>query len=381
MPASAGPPHLIHAFSTFEVGGQQVRFVTLANHFGRTFRHTLMAMDNCFTCAERLGPNVDFAALPITVAKSAAISLGNLARFRLLLGRLRPNLLLTYNWGAIEWALANRWLPRCRHLHFEDGFGPDESPTRQNRRRVMMRRLALSGRHTRVIVPSRTLHHLATETWQLSAARVIYLPNGIDCTRFGAPPDPALLAKFGLDRPGPVVGTVATLRAEKNIPRLVRAFAALPPDLQARLVVVGAGPERSVIEASAKASGLADRIILTGALDRPEAIVGRFDVFALSSDTEQMPYSVLEGMAAGLPVVAADVGDIKHMVANENAPFLVAPSDEISFTEGICRLLSDHRLREALGARNRARVRETYSLDAMLARYAAVLADGERKPI
>jgi glycosyltransferase involved in cell wall biosynthesis len=238
-----------------------------------------------------------------------------------------------------------------------------------------MRRLALSGAHTRVIVPSRTLHGVATETWRLPAARVIYLPNGIDCTRFGVPPDPALLAKFGLDRPGLVVGTVATLRAEKNIPRLVRAVARLPAELGVRLVVVGDGAERAAIAASGEASGIAERLVLTGAIERPESIVGRFDVFALSSDTEQMPYSVLEAMAARLPLVATDVGDIKFMVAGENAAFMVSPRDEVALTGRLCKLLCDPALRESLGARNRERVRETYSLDTMLARYAAIFAE------
>ena len=61
---------------------------------------------------------------------------------RSVLGRLRPDLLLTYNWGAIEWAIANR-LPRLPHLHMEDGFGPEERD-RQLPRRVLARRLLLT---------------------------------------------------------------------------------------------------------------------------------------------------------------------------------------------------------------------------------------------
>lgn len=362
------PPHLLHAFSTFEVGGQQTRFLTLANGFRGKFRHTVVAMDNRFASAERLDKGLDCTVRDIKVTKTASISLGNLARFRGLLRSLRPDLLLTYNWGAVEWALANRWRPLCRHLHFEDGFGPDESPNRQNWKRVLMRRLALSG-VTRVIVPSRTLYDLATGTWQLSPDRVIHVPNGIDCRRFAQPSDAALAERFGLQRPGLVIGTVAALRAEKNLSRLVRAVAALPREIDYRLVIVGEGPERDAILAAARALGTADRLILTGAIDRPERLLGRFDVFALSSDTEQMPYSVLEAMAAGLPVVATDVGDVRRILSSENAPFVVPREEERSFTKSLLQLLRDGELRGRVGARNQSHARENYGLDLMMVRY------------
>jgi L-malate glycosyltransferase len=372
MPQSPSAPlHLLHVFSTFDVGGQQTRFVTLVNELGRQFRHTVMAMDNRFGCAARLDPTMDWSTETLTVAKTASLSPGNLVRFRRILRRSRPHLLLTYNWGAIEWALANRWFSICRHLHFEDGFGPDESPVRQNPRRVLTRRIALTGK-TQVIVPSRTLQDLATGVWHLGRARVLQVPNGIDCTRFEQPPDPALLEALGLRSEALVVGTVAALRREKNIGRLVRAFARLPRDRPYRLVIVGEGPDRVEIMASAEQLGLADRILLTGAIEKPERLLGRFDVFALSSDTEQMPYSILEAMAAGLPIVTTDVGDVKRMLAPENTPQVVPCADEAGLAAAMLGLLENAETRAMLGARNAERVRASYSLETMLKRYRAL---------
>lgn len=372
MPQNPSAPlHLLHVFSTFDVGGQQTRFVTLVNELGRQFRHTVMAMDNRFGCAERLDPTMDWSTETLTVAKTASLSPGNLVRFRRILRRSRPHLLLTYNWGAIEWALANRWFPICRHLHFEDGFGPDESPVRQNPRRVLTRRIALSGK-TQVIVPSRTLQDLATGVWRLGGERVLQVPNGIDCTRFEQPPDSTLLEALGLRGEELVVGTVAALRREKNIGRLVRAFARLPRDRPYRLVIVGEGPDRAEIMASAEQLGLADRILLTGAIEKPERLLGRFDVFALSSDTEQMPYSILEAMAAGLPIVTTDVGDVKRMLAPENTPQVVPSADEAGLAAAMLDLLENAEVRAMLGARNAERVRAGYSLETMLKRYRAL---------
>jgi len=98
-----------------------------------------------------------------------------------------------------------------------------------------------------------------------------------------------------------------------------------PRDIDARLLIVGEGPERELILACARDRGVAERVILTGAIDQPERLLGRMDVFALSSDTEQMPYSVLEAMAAGLPLVTTDVGDVKRMLAEDNAPLSYRP--------------------------------------------------------
>lgn len=330
MARSAEPGRrLLHVFSTFGIGGYQGRFVSLANALGRKYTHNILAMDGNIAAAEGLRRDVAFTIETIPVRKTAAISLANLLNARRALRRLHPDLLLTYNWGSIEWSLANR--PQlCRHIHFEDGFGPDKSLARQNWRRVLVRRLLLS-RGVQVVVPSATLVALATEVWRLPRAGVLHVPNGIDCERFARPADPALLASFGLTGDDPVIGTVAGLRGEKNVARLIRVFSALPRDLGARLVIVGDGPERATLGELAARSEIGDRIVFTGPLAEPERMLGRFAIFALSSDTEQMPNVILEAMAAGLPIVATDVGDVKRIVAPENAGSIVPLDDEAAF--------------------------------------------------
>ena len=90
-----------------------------------------------------------------------------------------------------------------------------------------------------------------------------------------------------------VIGTVAPLRPEKNIGRLLQAFAALDGTVPTRLVVAGDGTERRILGKLACELGIADRVIFTGQVD-PEEVLGTFDIFVLSSDTEQMPNALLE---------------------------------------------------------------------------------------
>jgi glycosyltransferase involved in cell wall biosynthesis len=142
--------------------------------------------------------------------------------------------------------------------------------------------------------------------------------------------------------------------------------------LDAKLVIIGEGPERAPIEKIAEQLGIRDRVLLTGAMAEPERLLKRFDVFALTSDTEQMPNSVLEAMAAGLPVVSTDVGDVKEMLAPENSDFVYAAADEPRFVDGLRRLLTDRALRCQIGQSNALKVSSTYALESMVSRYDAL---------
>jgi glycosyltransferase involved in cell wall biosynthesis len=340
--------------------------VRIINHFGKRFRHTVIALDNNFAAAGSLGGHVDLALSPVQGLRKGTLRtvLGSVGILR----RLRPDLLITYNWGAIEWAMAHRLWSGSRHIHLEAGFGQAEADC-QIPRRVMFRRWALA-RCALVVVPSRLLEDLARRVWRLPVDRVRYVPNGVDTARFLAP---AAGAAPGLARrPGElIVGTVAPLRPEKNIGRLLRVFATLDASITARLVVAGEGMERPWLERLAGELGIVDRVLFTGQVD-PETVLGAFDLFALSSDTEQMPNSLLEAMAASRAVVAVDVGDVKSIVCADNLDFIVPRDNGAAFAEAMTQLLRDPEKRRALGAKNRERVATAFSQERMFAAYSEI---------
>ncbi|MBL8835189.1 MAG: glycosyltransferase family 4 protein [Alphaproteobacteria bacterium] len=355
---------ILHVFPSFEIGGAQARFAQIAGHFGARFDHCVFALDGRAD-ARNLVP----AGVPLRIVTpdfDKRRQLANIWTFRGILATTPHDLLLTYNWGAVDWALANRLGRRIRHIHMEDGFGPEEAD-RQLPRRVWYRRIALTGGHTIVVVPSQTLRRIATETWRLSARRVRYIANGIDCARF-APATPASPVATG-----PVtIGTVATLRAEKNLGRLLDAVAAARRQSPLRLIVVGDGPERAALEAQAARLALGDSVVFAGATSTPETFYRQMDVFALSSDTEQMPYSVLEAMACGLPVVATDVGDIRAMVATANLPFIVSTRTPDAIAAALLALARDRELRLRVASANREAALDRFDVNAMFGRYLAL---------
>lgn len=354
---------LLHACATFEIGGPQMRFAQLANHFGRKYRHLIVAMDGKTDAFAQLDRNVvDAEILPVAVKHGR--TLGNLGHFRRLLEDIRPDLLVTYNWGSIDWALSNI-VARRPHLHLEDGFGPEEKD-RQLPRRVWIRQFAL--RRATVLLPSQTLYKIARQQWRMPEANLLYVPNGIDCDRFARPPDWGFARGYGIADGDPIVGTVAGLRAEKNLRRLIDAFAIVARQRPARLVLMGDGSERPALTDYARSLGLADRVIFTGNCSAPEKLLPCFDVFALSSDTEQMPLSVLEAMAAGRPIASTDVGDVAAMVADENRPYVAERSAE-RLARSIQALIEDPSRAAKIGAANARRAREQFAQQRMFDRF------------
>jgi glycosyltransferase involved in cell wall biosynthesis len=356
---TAAARHILHVFPSFAVGGSSVRLAKLANRFGARYRHSVIALDGRAEARAQFDPGVDVTIVPAPDVKGD--TLGNLRRARRTLAALDPDFLCTYNFGAIEWALANRFAQLVPHLQVEDGFGPEEA-TRQLPRRVWTRRLAL-GR-SRVLVPSLTLRRIARETWRLGD-RVLYVPNGIAVECFT--PHEADHRPFA-------IGTIATLRPEKNIPRLMRAFAALPRTIEAELVIIGGGMLLESLRA--EAAQIDPRIRLPGPTPDPAQAIQALDLFALSSDTEQMPLSILEAMAAGLPIVSTDVGDVRAMLPWQNREWVTPRGDEGAFTDALARLAQDALARRALGIANRAHVAATYDEAAMLAAWDQLFAGG-----
>ena len=335
---------------------------------GQRFRHTIIALDDNFAAAAGLAGDVEVTLLPMQ-NRNAGVFRTVLAS-AVALRRLRPDLLLTYNWGAIEWAMANRLLPLSRHIHLEAGFSQGEAD-KQLPRRVLFRRWALA-RCRLVVVPSRQLQELARNVWRLPAERVIFVPNGVDVVRFSAPVRDRIPGFTR--RPGElVIGTVAPLRPEKNVGRLLRVFAMLDPAITARLVVAGDGVERGSLERLALELGISDRVIFTGQV-APETVLGTFDIFALSSDTEQMPNALLEAMAASRAIAAVDVGDVKSIVCDGNREFIVPRDNGPAFAAAITRLLRDPETRGVLGSKNRSRALGEFSQERMFSAYSEIFA-------
>lgn len=363
------PLRVLHCHSTFSAGGKEVRSARLMNAFGDAMVHTIVSAEpEAMGARALIAPGIkvrfpqDFPALK---------GLPTPGRLAALAETLKPyDLVCTYNWGAMDVAMAHTVFARAYGLpplvHHEDGFNEDEAGGLKPRRNLY-RRAALRGA-ARVIVPSTGLERIALGPWAQPPEKVLRIANGIDTAAFAAPPQPGALRV--VKRKGERwIGTLAGLRAVKQLPLLVQAVAELPEDWH--LVICGEGPERDRIRAAAEAAEISHRVHLPGAVPDPAQVIGLFDIFALSSASEQFPLSVVEAMAAGLPVAAPDVGDIRQMVAEENRGFVAVPEDAQALAAMLAELAADPALRARIGAANRARAAAHYDAAQMVAQYRA----------
>lgn len=364
---------ILHLQSSFDRGGKELRAAKLINAFGNGIEHTIVsAQPGAMAAAAAIDPGIAVSYprdFPPLAGKPLPGRLWGLAK-----AMRGVDLVLTYNWGAMDAVMAHRLFRRMCKLppliHHEDGFNEDEAQVRK-RPRNRYRRIGLGGAAA-LVVPSRRLEAIALDEWRRPAGRVVRIANGIETTAYAREPRPDALP--GLPkRPGERwLGTLAGLRAVKNLPRLVRAFAGLPDEW--RLVILGEGPEREAIQAEARRLNVAHRMHLPGFVAEPAAVAGLFDLFALSSDSEQFPISVVEAMAAGRAVAATDVGDVSAMVAAENRPFVTPAGDEAAFAAALSSLAGNEPLRRSIGEANRALARAEYDEKAMVAAYRAVYA-------
>ncbi|WP_091142204.1 glycosyltransferase [Novosphingobium sp. CF614] len=359
---------ILHLHSSFAAGGKELRAARLMNAFGPEIEHSVVSAQ----------PGAHGASVVLDPALSVRFP----ADFPSLQGRPTPwrllriaramrgfDLILTYNWGAMDAVLAHRLLDASLGLgplvHHEDGFNEDEAQGLKSGRNAF-RRAALA-RASALVVPSRRLEAIALGPWRQPRARVRLIVNGIDTTAYRHRPPPDAVPGLAKAPGDKWVGTLAGLRPVKNLPRLVRAFAALPE--RWRLVIIGEGPERAAIAAQAQALGIAHRVHLPGFIADPSRVAGLFDLFALSSDSEQFPISVVEAMAAGIAVASPAVGDVADMVSVDNRAFVTPAGDEAALAASLAALAADDALRAAIGEANRARAQANYDENTMICAY------------
>jgi glycosyltransferase involved in cell wall biosynthesis len=355
---------ILHAFSTFDFGGPQRRFAEYLKLSDSNFEHKIIAMDNNYKAlafTDGLSAPENAPDIP-TGATCAATRV-----CRKHLKQVGPDLLVTYNWGATEWVLANKYFPICPMIHIQDGFGTDEQSAEISRRRKM-RSFAYKACH-KVVVPSRQLKRLAEKSWKISPKKLQLIPNGIDTEKFNLGPNETLISANNIHPKNQVIGTVAGLRPEKNIGRLIEAFSIIEDSHDnCQLVIVGDGVGLPALKMLAERVCRKGSVIFTGNLAAPEDIIPRFDIFALSSDTEQMPLSVIEAMAAAKPIVSTDVGDISHMVSSENQPY-IAGKEAATLADNLLGLLAAPAQIKAIGQANQTKAVDEYDVSKMVAAY------------
>ncbi len=361
------PIRILHVLESLGVGGGVEHGI--ANLIDRMdqkrFEHILCAVS-------RLGPWADQFRIVQVVQleqkrKTFAVQVGPLAQ---VIRNTRPHIVHSRNWGSLEAVVAARWVRSCRVIHSEHGVEVD--PAAEPRRRIWFRRLAFEMAD-RVFSVSYHLREMLARCTGFPRRRIGVLHNGVDTERFRK--DSRVRYRFraelGLSDHEFCIGCVGRLSRIKDYPTILRAAEGLDQFCPHwRLLILGTGTECRELEQFVVAKPiLRRRVRFLGASDRVPEFLNAIDAYVLPSLREGISNSLLEAMAASLPVVATDTGGNPELVVNGESGLLFPVGDFERLTELLALLYQKPDMRERLGSRAVQRVALEFSLDSMISKY------------
>lgn len=242
----------------------------------------------------------------------------------------------------------------------------DEFRTRRTWKRwpfLLLERLAYEAADA-VVVVSRELVDFLRRVEHLPDGKMVVIGNGIDpALAEGAPPRDAARRALGVAAFDPILGTLGRLTPQKGSRDLLRALPAIRREFPGvGLVLAGDGPQRSDLEAEARALGVADCVAFLGFRRDPATVLAALDVFLFPSLWEGLPQALLEAMAQGVPVVAARAVGVTEIVRDGESGLLVAAEDPEGLARATLRLLRDRALADRLGLAGRRHVLAHHAL-------------------
>lgn len=281
--------------------------------------------------------------------------------------RHRATVIHAHHYSPFVYSCVARLRRHTPVVFTEHGRLSDKGPSSKRRfvngifRRLPARMFAVS---------SELADHLADEGFARQQVGVIY--NGIPA---GPHENPTAREdrrrELGAAAGDFIVGTVARLDPVKDLGTLLRAVARLHKDHPTRLVIVGDGPERAGLEALTAELGLAGRVTFLGRRNDAREWLWACDSYANSSISEGVSLTILEAMAAGLPVAATRVGGTSEVV-DDACGRLVAARDPEGLATALAGFAKDAALRKALGRAGRERVETRFTIERMVNEYAGV---------
>lgn len=370
--ASKRPLRIMHVVSSLGRGGAELGILKLVSGLDpEIFEHRLCAtrdFDPDFVHAFQLDSVFNVAG------RSDSTFQFPFFRLKKLFERHRPDIVHTRNWGALEAVPAARRAGVPVIIHSEHGYEVDMLKGMQLRRRLF-RHFAYAMTDAVFAVTRELRDYHALQAW-ISPERIGVMYNGVDTERFSASPEKRnrVRNELCISSSTFVIGSVGRLVAIKDYRTLLRAaeiIAQRGKDI--RVVLVGEGREREILEAQVRSSAeLSGRVTLAGASDSVPDLLNAMDVYVLSSLREGMSNTLLEAMSTSLPIVATRMGGNPEAIEEQRSGFFFFPGDVVHLADLLERLCSDTELRKRLGAASRDRAVAEFSLRQMLQRYHAL---------
>lgn len=275
----------------------------------------------------------------------------------------RATIVHTHHFPSLFYSFLPAILMGARLIHTEHGLA-----TYTARHRRLALRFMSCFCHAVVAVGSESERFLRNQVG-IATKKLSVIPGGVRIDRFRSVSRAESRRALGLKESDRVVVMVARLSPEKNHALLLNAFDVVLKHIHnAHLLIVGGGPEQAAIADRIRQLGLSDSVSMLGVRHDIPEILSAADIFALTSDREALPISILEAMAAGLPVVSTNVGDVHTIIEDGANGRLVQPGDFEAFANAVINLLQEPELATLMGNTNRVSANE-FSVSTMAEKY------------
>jgi glycosyltransferase involved in cell wall biosynthesis len=368
MSDTARRPTICQVLHTLGVGGAEVLAARMARSLRGEFRFVFACLDELGT----LGVQLRSEGFAVEVlGRRPGVDVRCVVRLAALIRRERALVVHAHQYTPFFYSALARRLGRGPSVLFtEHGRHFPDYP---RPKRIVANRLLL-GHRDRVVGVGGAVREALIRNEGIPPDRVEVVYNGVDLTPFieaaGAAGRERARRELGLGPDALVISMVARLDALKDHATAIRALGRVAgghPD--AYLVLIGEGPERDPIVEEVRRRGLDGRVRLLGLRTDVARLLPAADLALLTSVSEGIPLTLIEAMAAGLPVVATRVGGVGEVVAEGVTGRLAASGDDAALADAILQLAADPALRDRLGRAGRERAAALFSEAPMNATY------------
>lgn len=347
---------ILHTESSCGWGGQEIRILTEAEGMvARGHDVTLICPEEAPIYASARDRGLNAIALPI-----ARKNFKGLFAMRRWLKEHSYDVINTHSstdsWlTALACALIHNSPPIVRTRHISAHI-PRNAPTRWLYTRA--------ARH--IVVTGKELVTMLVRENGYPEEMITSVTTGIDNKHFVPGDKSEARSKTGLPQDAFIIGVLATLRSWKGHSYLIDAFSKLDID-NARLLIVGGGPQEANLREQIKTLGIEERVIMPGNQEDPVPWLQSMDIFILPSyANEGFPQSIVQAMMCRLPVIATPIGSTEESVIHGKTGIIIPPRDGVAIIAAIHNLYKDEKLREKLAGASYARANQEFNIEVML---------------
>ncbi|MBL8817476.1 MAG: glycosyltransferase [Planctomyces sp.] len=366
-------PVICHVIHSLGVGGAEVLLDQMVRRMSDEFRFVVAVLDEVGEIGERLrrdGVTVHHLHREPGIDRNCA------QRLKAFADQQQVSILHAHQYTPFFQAMLSRGLVGRRPVVFtEHGRHVPDLPSRK---RMIVNRLLLRKRD-RLIGVGEAVADALIKNEGLPAQRVEVIYNGVDLNRYqhtDASARELIRAEFGFNSTDFVAVQVARLHDLKDHETAIRAMKVVCEEVpHARLLIVGDGDCRSRIEQLIEENQLEFNVVMAGARNDVPDLLAASDLFLMTSISEGIPLTLIEAMAAGLPVVSTAVGGIPEMIESGVSGYLHEARDVGGIAASVISLTRDLEQRHRISVNGRKTALEKFSLETMLLQYRQVYRD------